>query len=76
MVPLVPQGSYRTPGCGACDLVGLDQLALCGDAAVGRVLADEDAALDDRCYLPVRRHRAEGIDPLSWHMINFRYRDL
>ena len=68
------QRSDRAPGRGAGDLIRLDQLALGRDAAVRRVLTREDPALDDLRYLPVGRHRAERIDPLSWHMINFRYR--
>ena len=39
----------------------------------GGYLPDKIPALDDRRYLPVGRYRGEGIDPLGWHMINFRY---
>jgi hypothetical protein len=67
------QGSDRAPGCGASDLIRLDKLTFGGDAGVWRVLAGQDPALDDRRYLPVGRYRAERVDPLSWHMINFRY---
>ena len=67
------QGSDRAPGCGASDLIRLDKLTFGGDAGVRRVLAGQDPALDDRRYLPVGRYRAERVDPLSWHMINFRY---
>ena len=72
--PFLAQGSDRAPGRGPRDLVRLDQLTLRGDSGVRRVLARQDPAFDDRRYLPVGRHRAERIDPLSWHMINFRYR--
>ncbi len=72
--PLLAQGSNRAPGRGPRDLVRLDKLTLGRDAGVRRILARQDPALDDRRYLPVGRHRAERVDPLSWHMINFRYR--
>ena len=68
------QGSDGAPGCGPRDLIRLDKLSLGGDAGVRREMARQDPALDDRRYLPVGRHRAERVDPLSWHMINFRYR--
>jgi hypothetical protein len=74
---LLTQGSYCAPRGGPRDLVCLDQLALCGDTGVRRVLSRQDPTLDDRRDLPVGRHRGEGVDtfdPLSWHMINSRYR--
>jgi hypothetical protein len=74
--PFLAQDGYRTPSGGTRDLVRFDKLALGGDAGVRRVLARLDTALDDRRDLPIGRHRAEGIDPLSLHMINSRYRRL
>ena len=37
-----------------------------------RVLAGQDATLEDGRYLPVGRYRGKRVNPISWHMINFR----
>jgi hypothetical protein len=62
------------PNRGPRDLIRLDQFTLGGDTGVRWILAGENPTLDDRGYLQVGRRGAERVDPLSWHMINFRYR--
>jgi hypothetical protein len=68
------QGSYCTPGGGAGYLVSLDQLALGRDTTVRRILARQNPSLEDGRYLPVGRYRGKRVNPVSWHMINFRCR--